>query len=100
MSNTPSANGPNGRNAKGQFARGNPGGPGNPEAAKVQKLRSALLRAVTASDVRDVTKKLIDKAKGGDAACIKILFDRLLGPAQSADFLERLEALERKLRNH
>ncbi len=43
----------NGRDTRARFAPENAGGPGNPHAAKVTKLRSALLNAVTEEDVRD-----------------------------------------------
>ena len=61
MSASPSTNGPDGRDARGRFAKGNAGGPGNPHARKVAQLRSALLRAVSAGDLRAVVKKLVDQ---------------------------------------
>ncbi len=69
----------NGRSANGQFRIGNQGGPGNPHVTKVGKLRSALLNAVTAADVRKIAKKLIELAIGGDIAAAKLLLDRSLG---------------------
>ena len=98
MSNLPSANGPNGgRDANGRFAPGNKGGPGNPEAARVARIRSALLRAANLKDVRAIIKSLIEQAKGGDVAAAKLLFDRILGRPIELDILERLEALERNM---
>jgi hypothetical protein len=69
----------NGRSTKGQFLPGNPGGPGNPHAGRVQKLRSALLNAVTEQDVSAVAAALVAAAKSGDVPAIKLLFDRVLG---------------------
>ena len=77
--NEPSPNGDNGRDAAGRFQPGNPGGPGNPFAKRVAELRSALLEAVGAEDVKHVVKALADKAKGGDVAAAKVLLDRLFG---------------------
>jgi len=53
-----------------------------------------LLDAVTEDDLRDVIKALVKKAKDGDVAATRILFDRCLGPPIAADILERIEALE------
>ena len=51
------------------------------------------------ADLRDVVKRLVDAAKGGDVSAAKLLFDRLLGPPLSLDFEERIKALEERL-NH
>ena len=96
----PSANGENGSNGRtqtGKFAKGNPGGPGNPHASKVARLRSALLKSVSAADLRDVMAKLVENAKAGDVASIKELLQRLLGPPESVDLMARLEALEQRI---
>ncbi len=93
----PSPNGANGRDASGRFAKGNPGGPGNPFARHVGQLRSALLEAVTAEDMRVVASKLVELAKSGDVRAIKELLDRVLGRPQEADLIERIEALEQAL---
>lgn len=90
----PTSNGGNGRDSRGRFTAGNPGGPGNPYAQRVGKLRNALLDAVTEDDLRGVIEALVEKAKGGDVAAARILFDRCLGPPIAADILERIEALE------
>ena len=72
---TPSPNGSNGRTENGRFTVGNTGGPGNPHATKVGKLRSALLNAVTESDIQEIVTKLVALAKAGDLAATKILLD-------------------------
>ena len=104
----PSTNGGNGRDARGRFAKGNPGGPGNPQARKVAALRSTLLRTVTQKDMREVTRAMMDKAKGGDVAAAKLLLGYLVGQPPAAivvdlettgphvrgeDAMARLEAL-------
>ena len=91
----PLPNGANGgRDPKGRFAKGNPGGPGNPDAAKVARLRTALLEAVSAGDVKAIIKSLVKQAKHGDVAAAKVTLDRLLGPPLPLDFQERLARLE------
>lgn len=93
----PSTNGDNGRGVNGRFAKGNKGGPGNPFAAKVAKLRKALLGAVTARDMADIVKALVRQAKAGDVASAREVIERCLGKPIEADLLERLEALEAAL---
>jgi hypothetical protein len=75
-----------GRDAGGRFARGNVGGPGNPFARRVAALRQALLRAVTEEDVQDVAKRLLELARVGDVAAMKLLLGYVLGrPAEVVD---------------
>ena len=90
----PSPNGDNGRDESGRFTPGNPGGPGNPHAAQVGRLRSALLDAVTPEDMRAVALALVEKARAGDIAAARVLFDRVLGKPVEADLIARLEAIE------
>jgi hypothetical protein len=87
-----------GRDAKGKFVKGNAGGPGNPLAARVSKLRFALVNAVTVEDIEEVIAALVKQAKEGDVAAMRELFSRVLGRPLEADLLERLEALEETLR--
>jgi hypothetical protein len=97
-SKTPSINGSNGgRGPGGRFVKGNAGGPGNPHVRKVQQLRSALLRGVTATDVRAVVKKLIELAKAGDVAAAREVLARLFGPAVGIDLEARIAKLENLL---
>ena len=81
----PSTNGANGRRADGRFPVGNPGGPGNPRARQSALLRSAMLVATTPDDIRAVADALLHKAKAGDVAAIRELFDRLFGKAAPMD---------------
>ena len=78
-SGSPSANGANGRDAHGRFTRGNPGGPGNPFARRLAALRRALCETVTEDDVRAVTRKLLQQARDGDPAAIRLLFAYAIG---------------------
>ena len=72
-------------------------GPGNPFAKHDGQLRSALMNAVTESDMRAVATRLVSLAREGDVAAIKVLFDRTLGRPQEADFIERIERVEELL---
>jgi hypothetical protein len=95
MNQTPSSNGANGNG--GRFAKGNPGGPGNPFAKRVAELRAAMFEAVTPEDLKSVVASLLAQAKRGDVASIRELLQRVLGPPESVDLLERLAAMEAKI---
>ena len=95
MSESPrSTNGDNGRGPGGRFAVGNRGGPGNPHSAKVARLRSTLLTAVTQKDMRAIVRKLVGMSIAGDVPAARVLLDRALGPSIELDILQRLEILE------
>ncbi len=79
---SPSTNGSNGRNTKGQFAKGNKGGPGSPYVKKVAALRSKFFECVTPEDMEEVVLALLKKAKKGDVLAIKELLLRVLGQPQ------------------
>ena len=97
----PTRNGNNGRDERGRFTQGNPGGPGNPYAVQVGKLRTALLNAVTEDDIREIIGALVEKAKEGNIAAARVLFNRTLGKPLEPDILERIEALEERINgNH
>jgi len=83
-SSSPSPNGPDGRDALGRFGKGNPGGPGNPYAKRVAAIRSALLDAVSEDDLRGIVNALVSKAKAGDVAAAKEVFNRLVGRPSAA----------------
>ena len=85
----------NGRNSKGQFAKGNKAARGNPYAKKSADMRKAMYSAVTTDDIRQIVINLKAQALAGDIRAIGILFDRLFGTPQAGlDLLERLEHLE------
>ena len=101
MSGSPSPNGRNGSErdpSTGRFVKGNAGGPGNPHAGRVGQLRTAMLDTVTAEDVRAITRKLVELARGGDVRAMKEIFDRSLGRPIEMDIVDRLDALERVLK--
>jgi hypothetical protein len=75
-----------GRDTRGRFARGNVGGPGNPFARRVAELRMVLVETVTDDELRIVAGQLMVKAKFGELAAIKLLFQYVLGkPAATVD---------------
>jgi hypothetical protein len=67
------------REANGRFAKGNRGGPGNPFARQVAALRQTLLNRATTKDLEEIADELIKKAKTGDVAATKLLFQYTLG---------------------
>ena len=75
----PSANGENGRDAGGRFAKGNAGGPGNPFARRVSRLRSLIVQELTDEDLQAIVRKLIADAKGGDLPAVKLLLGYAIG---------------------
>ena len=90
----PSPNGNNGRDADGRFAKGNAGGPGNPYAQRVGKLRSAMLRAVTAADMKAILACLVKLAKEGNVRAAREVLDRCIGRPTESDLIGRIEQLE------
>lgn len=98
MNEEPSTTGSNGRGEGGRFGNGNRFGKGNPHAKRVARLRSALLKSVSAGDLREVVMSLLAEAKSGDVAAARELFQRLLGPPEALDLLERFDALEQQIK--
>ena len=82
----PPGDGQNGRDGRGRFTPGNKGGPGNPFARRTARLRSLLLEAVTDEDMQLMAQKLVEQAKAGDLAAMKLLFSYVIGkPIPCAD---------------
>lgn len=79
----PSPAGSNGRGELGRFATGNKFGTGNPNASKVQKLRAAVLRAISEEDVQGIILTMIDLAIGGDIAAAKLILSTIGPPTES-----------------
>jgi len=84
----------NGRDSNGRFTKGNAGGAGNPHAAKVAKLRAALLGAVSTTDVELIIASMVEAAKDGDVVAAREVLDRTIGKAVAMDLLQRIESLE------
>ena len=82
----------NGRKTNGQFTRGNRYGRGNPHASAVAALKSALVGAVTVEDIKQIAKVLVEQAKAGEHAAIKILLPYLVGAIPQTVDPDNLEA--------
>ena len=82
------------RDKFGQFLPENPGGPGNPYARRVAALRKAMQAAVTDDDIQAVTRALIEKAKKGDTAAARLVFQYALGKPQEAPDADRMDLHE------
>ena len=61
------------------------------------RLRSALFKAVSPDDLKAVVAALLKSAKSGDVAAARELIQRLLGPPEALDFVERLAAIEQNI---
>lgn len=64
---------------RGRFTAGNKAGRGNPHHRRVAELRAKMLERVTPDDIAAVVEALVNKAKAGDTAATKLLFDRVFG---------------------
>jgi hypothetical protein len=95
----PSTTAFNGRQKDGTFAPGNQAAKGNPFARRVARLRTVLLESVTEDDLRVIVKKILDKAKGGDLAAAKTVFDYTTGKPKGTLNPDALDAEENELRN-
>jgi hypothetical protein len=91
VSDSPSANGGDGRNARGQFTAGNKHARGNPLAGAVTKLRSSMLRAVTQDDLDDIVAEVVRQGKAGNLAAIKLLLAYTVGKPIDYSAMDRLE---------
>jgi hypothetical protein len=50
----------------------------------VQKLRAAMFDAITETDIQEIVKNLVKRAKDGDPGAVKMLFDYVLGGRQAS----------------
>ena len=91
----PSANGENGRDASGRFAKGNAGGLGNPFARRVSQLRSLIVEELADDDLQAIVRRMVDDAKAGDKAAAKLLLSYAIGkPAEPVCGPDHAEAHE------
>src|SRR5262249_44369489 len=83
-----------GRQANGQFAKGNLGGPGNPFARQVARVRRMMFEVGTDEELRAVISKLYALAREGNVAAIKLVLAYPIGrpaPAPDPDALDKAE---------
>jgi hypothetical protein len=78
--------------ARGRFTAGNKAGRGNPHHRHVAELRAKMLERVTTDDVAAVVEALVNKAKAGDTAATKLLFDRVFGRIADHDAVAAADA--------
>jgi hypothetical protein len=82
----PSAETPPQHDARGRFVRGNAGGPGNPFGRRVAELRKIIVDALDDAEMRAITQAMIVRAKAGDVAAARLLYQYALGkPARAAN---------------
>ena len=93
----PSGNGQPGRDCKGRFTAGNTLCRGNPFARRVAALRTTMLERVTPEAMGDITDALIARARVGELAAIKLLFDYVVGKPVEQPNPDRLDIDEWKL---
>ena len=93
----PSANGRNGRDEQGRFAKGNSGGPGNPYARQVARLRTAMLEAVGDQGITDIVDALMKAARNGDVAAARLVLSYTLGRPPCASDPDAVELHEEEL---
>ena len=75
-----------GRDSAGRFVKGNAGGPGNPYYRRQAQLKRLLLECVTDEDVLSVLRVLLDLARTGDLAAIKLFLEYTVGkPTKEVD---------------
>lgn len=74
-----------GRGKFGRFTQGNSFGKGNPHQRRAQRLRAAVLRAASPTDVADVLRAMILMAKGGDVGAARLVLERTCGKPRDWD---------------
>jgi hypothetical protein len=90
----PLPTGVNGRTARGTFSVGNKVAKGNPNNRRAQKIRNAIIRAISPKDMAEAAKQLLADAKAGDRQAFAELCDRIIGKPVQSDVLDRIEQLE------
>ncbi len=94
MARNPSSNGSDHDN-RGRFTAGNKAGRGNPHHRRVAELRAKMLERVTPDDLTAVVEALVNKAKAGDTAAVKLLLDRVFGRIADHDAAAAEDRAER-----
>lgn len=78
--NHPSTTAANGdHDAAGRFLPGNKAATGNPHAKRIARLRSKLLATIRPADLAAIVKSMLDRARDGDVAAARLLFEYTLG---------------------
>ena len=94
----PFENGDPDRGADGRFKPGCKPGPGSPVARKARQMRETLNEALYKTCSHDRLLVAVNacmlKAEAGDLVALKLIIERIAGPAVNVELIERLEALE------
>lgn len=86
------------RNAAGRFLPGCRPGPGNPNSSHSQRKLFVFRDAITDADIRDLAAALLEKAKAGDIRAAQLLLDKLLPDTGEAELEQRLDEIEKLLK--
>jgi hypothetical protein len=86
-----------GRDSKGRFTRGNKGGPGSPFNRRVAALRQLLLERVSDDDLAAIVDRLVQQAREGDLAAVKLVLSYTVGKPLPAVDPDRVDVDEFKL---
>ena len=82
---------PPGRQANGQFARGNPGGPGNPHARFSAHMLTIARQTMTPEKMAAVFESIYIKALTGDLSAAKLLLHYTIGKPGDAPHPDHIE---------
>jgi hypothetical protein len=88
----------NGREANGRFAAGNMGGPGNPYGRRLAEIRRLVLAAATVEALQEILLVQIEKARQGDTAAARFVFQYALGTPRPMANPDRVEHEDWELR--
>ncbi len=83
-----------------RFKKGWKGGPGNPFGGKIEKLRAALINAVTPADFRAIARKWVMLARAGDIHAGEVLMDKTIGKSTPEERSSLLDALKLLAETH
>jgi hypothetical protein len=83
----PSANGHDGRGPRGRFGPGNKFGHGNPFNRQLAKIRTALVNALNAGEMKRLVRLLLTMGEQGNLDALRLLLSYTVGPPlrQSVD---------------
>ena len=87
----PTAQQPQGRDAKGRFTTGNAGGPGNPFGRRLADMRKAVMNAISVDDIEALLRKLLEMAMAGDIAAAKLVLQYAVGKPKPVAEPDRTE---------
>jgi hypothetical protein len=81
------------RDGHGRFLPGCKGGPGNPNLRKLAVWKEALVRAISAKDIREIVRALLKEAKNGSIPAAVEILNRTIGKAAPDDLAAEITEL-------